>query len=99
MEVVMGLIGGILLLFGVVVALIGGVLLLIKAFQASIWWGLGSLFVPFVSLIFVITHWEVAKRPFLIALAGSVLIIIGSVLAGTGIHPNTTVAPAGMLVR
>jgi len=49
-----------------------------------VWWGLGSIFVPFVSLIFVITHWEVAKRPFLVSVAGSILLIVGAALGGAG---------------
>jgi hypothetical protein len=86
----LGIIGVVLVLIGLVIALVGGVWLLIKAFQTSILWGLGSMFVPFVSLIFVFTHWEIAKRPFLISLAGAVFIIVGSLLGGSAFHPVTT---------
>jgi len=77
----------VLLVVGLVVSLVGGIWLLVKAFQTSILWGLGSIFVPFVSLIFVITHWEIARRPFLISLGGAVLLIIGSVLSGSALYP------------
>lgn len=88
----MAVIGVVLLAVGIVIDLIGGIWLLVKAFQASVWWGLGSIFVPFVSLIFVITHWAEAKRPFFLTLVGLVLILIGAVLGGTGL-PHTQ--PAG----
>jgi hypothetical protein len=78
------IIGIVLLLVGLVIALAGGIWLLVIAFRASVWWGLGSIFVPFVSLIFVITHWEVAKRPFLVSVAGSILLIVGAALGGAG---------------
>jgi hypothetical protein len=45
------------------------------AFQTSVWWGLGSLLLPLVSLIFVIMHWPVAKKPFLISFVGTVLML------------------------
>ncbi len=88
----MGVIGIALIALGFVAAIVGGIWLLVLAFRESIWWGLGSIFVPFVSLIFVITHWQVAKRPFLISMGGAVLLIIGSILAGTTMHvpTNTT---------
>ncbi len=47
--------------------------IMVLAFQESVAWGLGCLFVPFVSLIFVIQYWQESKRPFLIGLATSVL--------------------------
>lgn len=69
-----------LLVVGAVFALIGGIGLLIAAFRQSVLWGLGTLFVPFVGLIFVIVHWSVAKRPFLACLAGYGLIFLGATL-------------------
>jgi len=88
----MAIAGFILIALGAIISLVGGIMLLIGAFRASIWWGLGSIFVPFVSLIFVITHWATAKRPFLIQLAGVVLVFIGAGLAaaGGGITTTTT---------
>jgi F0F1-type ATP synthase assembly protein I len=48
-----------------IINLVYGIAMIIKAFQVSVWWGLGYLFVPFGSLIFIIAHWQVAKDPFL----------------------------------
>lgn len=78
----MALIGGILAILGLLLIFVGSIWLLIRAFQVSILWGLGSLFIPFVGLIFVILHWGAAKQPFLIMIGGIVLSVIGSVLGG-----------------
>lgn len=75
----MDIIGIILLLAGSILCIFYSFVLLIRAFQTSIWWGLGYLFVPFVSLVFLIIHWDVAKKPFLMSLLG-ILISIGGML-------------------
>ena len=66
-----------LLVLGMILSVVGGIWLLVVAFQTGVWWGLGSLFVPFVSLVFVIMHWQPSKKPFLISVVGTVLLIIG----------------------
>ena len=65
-----------LAIVGLALLLISGIWLLILSFQTSILWGLACLFIPFVSLIFVVMHWDDAKKPFLISLAGTVLVVI-----------------------
>ena len=76
----MGSLGMVLMGIGIVIALFYGIILLVKAFQTSVWWGLGYIFVPFVSLIFVIAHWQVAKKPFLMSLTSIPFIVLGMVL-------------------
>ena len=61
----MSALGTICLCIGALIAIIYGLQLLIMAFRESILWGLGSIFVPFVSLLFVVMHWDEAKSPFL----------------------------------
>lgn len=56
--------------------------MLIEQFKESVLWGLGSMFVPFVALVFVIMLWGVSKKPFFIQLAGIGLIILGVLLSG-----------------
>ena len=63
---------------GCVVALIGGIWLLVVTYKKSVWWGLGSLFIPLVGLIFVIMNWQLTKTPFLVYLGGVVLLVIGA---------------------
>jgi len=84
----MAMIGTLLMFLGWLIALIGGIMVLIKAFQQSVWWGLGSIFIPFVSLIFVIMYWSVAKKGFLISLGGTVLAIVGVFVAAAGGHTH-----------
>ena len=62
-----------LLIIGLALAVIGGIWLLVVAFKTSILWGLGSLLVPFVSLVFVVMHWQASKNPFLLQLAGELV--------------------------
>lgn len=68
----------VLAVVGMILMVIGGLWLLVEAFKASVLWGLGCLFVPIVSLFFVATHWSESKTPFLLQLAGVVLLVIGS---------------------
>jgi len=77
----MEILGGALILIGSIISLVFGIIILIKAFQTSVLWGLGYIFIPFVSLIFIIMHWEETKSPFLKSLIAIPLIIIGSILA------------------
>ncbi len=74
----------VLLIVGFLVMGITGIVLLTKAFQTSLMWGLGYLFVPFVSLIFVFTYWNDTKKPFLYMLGGVVVLIVGIALGGSG---------------
>ena len=73
--------GGILIIVGALIALVYGIILLIKAFQVSIWWGLAYLLIPFAALVFIIVHWDVAKKPFLMSLISFPFIFIGLMLA------------------
>ena len=68
---------------GWLVCAIGGIWSLVVAFRTSILWGLGCLFVPFVSLIFLILHWHDAKKPFGVELLG-LAIIFGSMFLFPG---------------
>lgn len=62
---------------GGIIMLIYSIILIIKAFKESIWWGLGYMFVPFVSLIFVFMHWQICKEPFLRMILAVVLYAVG----------------------
>lgn len=78
--------GMILSILGIVIALVGGIWLLVKAFQTSILWGLGCLFLAPVQLVFIIMHWGEAKKPFLIYLAGIILMVLGAVLGAPALE-------------
>jgi hypothetical protein len=51
--------------------------LIVLAFKKSFLWGLGWLFIPFVSLVFVYKHWLEVKKPFLISVGFLLLYIAG----------------------
>jgi hypothetical protein len=79
----MSVIGLVLAGIGGIAVLVFGVILLVKAFQTSVLWGLGYIFVPFVSLIFVIMYWQETKKPFLYLLAGSAVMAVGLALGAS----------------
>ena len=72
------------MVIGYIVMLVGGIMILIAAFKQSVAWGLCSLLIPFVAIVFVIKYWAEAKRGFFIWLIGLPIAIIGGVLAGFG---------------
>jgi hypothetical protein len=77
----MEIISLILLAIGSIIALVFGIQLLIIAFRTSIWWGLGSIFIPLVGLIFVILHWPQTKKPFLLSFLAIPCFIVSGLLA------------------
>ncbi|MDG2424537.1 MAG: hypothetical protein P8M22_11215 [Phycisphaerales bacterium] len=58
---------------GLIMAIVGGIMMLIEAFRESILWGICSLFIPFVLLIFVILNFDQCKNGFIIWLIGTIL--------------------------
>ena len=84
----MQIIALILMAIGGIGALIFAIQLLIMAFKESILWGLGSLFIPFVILVFVIMNWQATKTPFLRYIGCLVLTVIGAVLGGASGIPT-----------
>ena len=80
----MSVLGTLLMAAGAIVGLIGWIGVLLLAFRESTVWGILSLLIGIVWLIYAIMHWDEAKKPFLLSLGGSILMILGSVLAGAG---------------
>lgn len=72
--------GGLAVL-GIACMVIGWLTILWKAFSAGILWGLGCFFVPFVSLLFVITHWQESKTGFLLHVVGWIIFIFAGATA------------------
>ncbi len=69
---------------GAILGMVGGIWILVLAFQKSVGWGLACLFIPCVSLVFAIQNWEEAKNPFLIAIGGGLLQVVGVALMAAG---------------
>ena len=76
----MEILGMSLIGIGAIIAFVFGIILLVKAFQQSILWGLGYIFVPFVSIIFIAMHWEETKSPFLKGLLCIPFYVVGFML-------------------
>jgi hypothetical protein len=74
-----------LLILGIIVFVIGGLWFLVVAFQQSILWGIASILIPIVPLIFLRFHWQAGKKPFLVQVAGFALILLGAFLGGDAI--------------
>ena len=83
--------GHLLTSLGSIVVLIGAIWIIVEAFKTSILWGIGTLLLPIITLIFVFMHWDDAKKPFMIYLAGIALVVLG-VLIGPGAQ-TVTVTP------
>ena len=64
----------------------GAIWLLLVTFTESVLWGLGSLLLPFVSLIFVAMNWEITKRAFILQLVGAFMMFGGMLLGHAGAH-------------
>ncbi|MEN8162743.1 MAG: hypothetical protein ABFS37_01330 [Acidobacteriota bacterium] len=80
----MSTIGSIIMFAGAIGALIFWIMILIVAFKKHIGWGLGSLFIPFVGLVFVFMNWSETKTPFLRGLICVAVQIVGGVIAAMG---------------
>ena len=69
---------------GYLVAFAGGIWFLVVAFSDSPAQGLLCLFIPFYSLIYLISNWEICKHPFSVQVGGMFMLIITSCLGGVG---------------
>jgi len=79
----MATIGFVISLVGWLVCLVALIWIVVLAFQESVLWGLGCLFVAPISLVFVFMYWDEARRPFFFWLGGVVLSILGAVLSSS----------------
>ncbi|TWU13951.1 hypothetical protein CA54_27930 [Symmachiella macrocystis] len=73
----MEIFGMTLFYLGMLGSIAGGLWFLFEAFSENILWGLGCLFLPFVSLFFLVIHWNKAGRPFLLQIASIAPIVAG----------------------
>lgn len=59
-----------------IISLIAWVWLLVVAFKEHVMWGLGVFFLsPILAIVFAIMHWQEAKKPFLIYIITTVLLL------------------------
>lgn len=80
----MAMLGMALNLIGGLVMLVFGVKILITAFKTSVGWGLASLLIPFVILVFVIKNWAATKKDFMGWVGGFVVAVLGAIASVFG---------------
>ncbi len=80
----MGMIGMILMVVGGIAMLVFLVQILIIAFKTSVGWGLASLLIPFVIVVFAIKYWDQCKTPFLRSLIAFAVYVVGMVVSFMG---------------
>lgn len=64
-------------LTGMLFSVVGSFIFLIAAFRQHVLWGLAVLFLPVAPLVFLIVHWDDAKKGFLLQLIGVVVVLAG----------------------
>ena len=74
------IIGIVVLVIGVIITIVGGAHFVIVAFEESVWWGIGVLFFPIVSPIFLILHFSDSWRPALTFVIGNGVVFLGTLL-------------------
>src|SRR6187431_2543001 len=71
-----------LLFLGLLLILVGSLLLLIATFRVSIWWGIASLLIPVVQIIFVFKYWSESKSAIFAQTMGLLLILAAALVGG-----------------
>ena len=78
----MVVLGYILLAVGFIGCLYWQVRFLVLAYNQSLWWFFGCLFVPFVDWIFLFVNFKAAVKPFGLSLLGLLVAGLGGYMAG-----------------
>ena len=63
-------------ILGLLVAVYGTVIFLIVAFRESVLWGIACL-LPIFPLVFLLSHWDDAKKPFFVGFIGWLVFFVG----------------------
>lgn len=74
--------GYILLLAGLILGIYGEVRFLVVAYQRSLWWFFGCLFVPIVSWVFLFMKLKATIKPFSLSLLGLLVASLGCWMSG-----------------
>ncbi len=78
----MSVIGCILLAVGLIGCVYWQVRFLVLAYNQSLWWFFGCLFVPFVDWVFLFLNFKTAAKPFGLSLLGLLVAGLGGYMAG-----------------
>ena len=78
----MSVIGCILLAVGIIGCIYGQVRFLVLAYNQSLWWFFGCLFVPLLDWVFLFLNFKAAVKPFGLSLLGLLVAGVGGYMAG-----------------
>jgi hypothetical protein len=84
----MTVVGYILFLAGILISLVGEVRFLVVAYKHNVWWFLGCLFIPIVTLIFFLLNFKATAKPFGLQILGLIIAGIGGLMAGIILRPD-----------
>ena len=76
--------GSFLTIVGAIGGFVTGIMLLIANFKKNVVWGAASLLLGIPLLVFAIMHFSEVKKPFLLYIAFSAMIIVGFMLSAAG---------------
>ena len=76
----MDFLGTVLIVIGVVISAVAYIMIVIEAFKTTIWWGLGTLFIQIVGIVYVIMYWEQTKKYVIWILYSFLFYIVGGIL-------------------
>jgi len=68
-------------LIGLALLFVGVIGFVFSAFRQGILWGLGVMLLPFVSLVFLVLHWNRAKGAFFLQLWGIAFFVIAALIS------------------
>ena len=83
-DLKMAALGMLLTVGGGIASFVGSVAILIVAFKESVGQGFLNLIVPFYALYYLATRWEACKKGFLLIVGGSVVMVLGGIVAAMG---------------
>ena len=81
----MVILGTILTFVGAIGGFVTGIMLLIANFKKHVGWGVASLLLGIPLLVFAIMHFSEVKKPFLLYIAFTAMIIVGFMLSAAGL--------------
>jgi hypothetical protein len=79
----MDFIGTVFIVVGIVLSIAAYVMIVIEAFKTTIWWGIGTLLIQIVGLVFVIMYWDQTKKYVMWIILSILLVVIGSMMSNT----------------
>lgn len=74
--------GEMLFLGGLVAMIVAQLWFIVLAFKQHWAWGLGCLFVPFISLVFLIVHFSKAWKPLILGFVGLGITVVATIQGG-----------------